>query len=72
MTKELLVPFTLSLPKEYRDLLRRMAAEDNLAHPDGMTTSAGLAREIICKHLSQIDCESEEQSVQSQTKEKTQ
>ena len=51
MSKDLLIPFTLSLPKAYRDLLRKMAAENNLARPDGIITTAGLARQILCEYL---------------------
>ena len=48
------VPLMISLPKKYRDLLRRMAAEKNLALPDDVVTAARLGREIICKHLEEL------------------
>ena len=50
-----LVPMMISLPKKYRDKLRTMAAEQNLKDPDQVTSAATIAKEIICKHLKQID-----------------
>ena len=52
MTKSKLVPMMISLPKEYRDRLRTMAAEQNLKNLDRVTSAATLAKEIICEHLS--------------------
>ena len=48
------VPLMISLPKKYRDLLRRMAAEKNLAIPDGVVTAARLGKEIICQYLDEL------------------
>jgi hypothetical protein len=42
----------ISLPKEYRDKLRTMAAEQNLRDPNQVTSAATIAKEIICEHLS--------------------
>ena len=52
MTKSKLVPMMISLPKEHRDKLRMMAAEQNLKNPDQVTSAATIAKEIICEHLS--------------------
>jgi hypothetical protein len=57
MAKSKLVPMMISLPKEYRDKLRTMAAEQNFNNPDQVTSAATIAKEIICDHLS-IDKES--------------
>ena len=48
------VPLMISLPKKYRDLLRRMAAEKNLVRPDDVVTAARLGKEIICQHLENL------------------
>jgi hypothetical protein len=53
MTKETF-PIFVTLTKEHRDLLRRMAAEKNLKNPDQVTTAASLAREIIAAHLDNL------------------
>ena len=58
MAKSKLVPMMISLPKEYRDKLRTMAAEQNFNNPDQVTSAATIAKEIICEHLS-IHLESE-------------
>ena len=57
MAKSNLVPMMISLPKEYRDKLRMMAAEQNLMNPDQVTSAATIAKEIICDHLA-LDQES--------------
>ena len=48
------VPLMISLPKKYRDLLRRMAAEKNLVRPDDVVTAARLGKEIICEYLEDL------------------
>jgi hypothetical protein len=58
MAKTKLVPMMISLPKEYRDKLRTMAAEQNFKNPDQVTSAATITKEIICDHLSK-DQESE-------------
>jgi hypothetical protein len=45
------VPMTLSVPKRYRDILRMMAAEQNLENPDLVTSASTIAREIVCRYL---------------------
>lgn len=52
MAKSKLVPMMISLPKEYRDKLRTMAAEQNFVNPDQVTSAATIAKKIICEHLS--------------------
>ena len=52
MAKSKLVPMMISLPKEYRDKLRMMAAQQNLKNPDKVTSGATIAKEIICERLS--------------------
>ena len=54
MEKSKLVPMMISLPKEYRDKLRTMAAEQNFKNPDQVTSGATIAKEIICDHLKNI------------------
>jgi hypothetical protein len=51
METEKMMSLTLSIPKSYRNLLRRIAAEQSLKDPDQLVTSARLAREIICEFL---------------------
>lgn len=45
------VPIMLSIPKKYRDLLRKIAAERNLANPDQVTSAAQIGSKIICEYL---------------------
>jgi hypothetical protein len=54
MEHEKLVSVTVSLPQTYRYLLRKMAAEQNLKHPERFTGISQLAREIICEQLDKI------------------
>lgn len=51
------IPFMISLPKTYRNLLRTMAAENNLSNPDSQSSAAQLAREIIVNHLDSMEKE---------------
>jgi hypothetical protein len=46
MAKSKLVPMMISLPKEFRDKLRTMAAEQNFVNPDQVTSAATIAKEI--------------------------
>ena len=45
------VPLMISLPQRYRDLLRKLAAEHNLSHPDEVLSAARIGRDIIVQHL---------------------
>ena len=51
------VPILISLPRKFRDLLRRMAAERNLANPDQVISGAQIASKIICDHLLNLENE---------------
>ena len=45
------VPLIISLPKKYRDHLRRLAAEKNLTNTDVVFSAARLSREIIVNYI---------------------
>jgi hypothetical protein len=45
------VPMMLSIPKKYRDVLRKLAAERNLENPDKVTSAAQIGSKIICEYL---------------------
>jgi hypothetical protein len=49
------VSIMLSIPKEYRDKLRKMAAGQNLENPNQVTSASTIAKEIICEHLDQMN-----------------
>ncbi|MFA5181441.1 MAG: hypothetical protein WC405_09000 [Syntrophales bacterium] len=49
------VSLIISLPKKYRDLLRKMAAEKNLTNQDTVCSAARLGREIIINHVDSTD-----------------
>jgi hypothetical protein len=51
MTDNRTVSLTISLPKHFRDILRKRASEWNLEHPDELISGAGIARDIICDLL---------------------
>lgn len=54
MTREKLVPMMISISREYRDLLRTMAAKKNWSNPDEVISAAQIAREIIGEHLETV------------------
>ena len=56
MSLEEKVSLTITIPKNYRDRLRTMAAQQNLNDPDQLTSASTIAREIICKYIDKIDC----------------
>ena len=45
------VPFTLTIPKQIRDFLRKLAAEENIKNPDQTTTASSLGRDILCNYF---------------------
>ena len=45
----------LSIDKEYRDRLRILAAEQNLKDPCQVKTASGIARDIVCEYLDQLN-----------------
>jgi hypothetical protein len=61
MSKEKLVPLMISISKELLDLLRTMAAKQNLENPNEVVSAAQIGREIIEQYLQTLD------NVQSQT-----
>ena len=46
-----LLPFMISIPREIRDNLRKLAATRNLENPDDVTSAAQIARKIIIENL---------------------
>jgi len=58
MSKSKQVPLMLSIPKEYRDKLRTMAARKNLENPDKVTSASQIGREIICDFLDKHNSDS--------------
>jgi hypothetical protein len=50
----------VTMPRPYRDLLRKMAAERNLVTPEKVVTAAGLCREIVCMYFDKLISEGEE------------
>ncbi len=54
------VALLVTMPKRYRDLLERMAAEWTLLNPGRTLRRAGLASQIIREHLDILYPESKE------------
>jgi len=54
MEQERFVSITISLPKAFRDQMRRMAAEASLKDPDEFMSISQLGREILCDHLKNL------------------
>lgn len=53
MSTEKKVPLMLSVPVEILTMLRTMAAQENLEHPESVTSAAEIAREIIINKLNE-------------------
>jgi hypothetical protein len=51
MNKSKSVPMMISLPKEVRDNLRIMAAEQNMKNPDQVTSAATIAKNFILEGI---------------------
>ena len=49
------IAMMLSIDKDYRDRLRTMAAEQNLKDPTQVKTASGIARDILCEYLDQLN-----------------
>ena len=64
--KEENVTLLITLPKPYRDLLERMAAEQTLLKPGRALRRAGLASQIIRKHLDNLYAKSKESQSEGQ------
>ncbi len=45
------VPIMLTVPKEIRDRLREMAAQENLKNPDKVTSAAEIGKKILISYL---------------------
>jgi hypothetical protein len=55
MYREEKVSLTIAIPKNYRDRLRTMAAQQNLHDPDQLTSASTIAREIICDYIDEFE-----------------
>ena len=55
MEKDLQSYLTLTIPKKYRDLLRTMAAKENLKNPDRVTSASEISKNIIIEHLENLN-----------------
>ena len=60
MTSKRAVPLMLSIPKEYRDQLRRLAARQNVKDPDQVTSASTIARHILCESLDRMNLRTKE------------
>jgi hypothetical protein len=61
MDTQTLVSLTISVPKSYRDQLRRIVAQSNLKNPDEVTSLSKLGREIFCGYLKSLVTEKKEE-----------
>lgn len=57
MDTERLVSITISVPKSYRDQLRKIVAQSNLKNLDEDTSISRIGREIILAYLNSLDGE---------------
>ena len=55
MSNEVKMAMMVSIDRVYRDQLRTMAAEQNLKDPTQVKTASGIARDILCEHLDQLN-----------------
>ena len=55
MSTEAKIAMMLSIDKDYRDRLRILAAEQNLKDPTQVVTASGIARDIVCDYLDQLN-----------------
>jgi hypothetical protein len=49
------VPLMLSVPRECRDRLRKMAAERNLQNPNKVVAASTIARELVMAGIEQVE-----------------
>ena len=54
MSDKAKIAMMLSIKKDYRDQLRKMAAEQNLKDLTQVVTASGIARDIVCDYLDRI------------------
>ena len=66
MYQEEKVSITIAIPKNYRDRLRTMAAQQNLHDPDQLTSASTIAREIICEYIDDLDCSEQNETSKRQ------
>jgi hypothetical protein len=57
MDTDRLVSITISVPKTYRDQLRKIIAQSNLKNPDELTSISRLGREIFLAYLNSLNVE---------------
>ncbi|MEI6127601.1 MAG: hypothetical protein WCQ99_13735 [Pseudomonadota bacterium] len=55
MSKSNQVPLMLTVPKSCRDILRTLAAQQNLENQDRVVSAAEIAKEILCRGLEEIN-----------------
>ena len=60
MKTERLVSITISIPKSYRDKLRKIVAQGNLVNPDEVTSLSEFGRQIFCGYLQGLEKEETE------------
>lgn len=61
MVTERLVSITISIPKTYKDRLRKIVAQSNLKNLDETTNISRLGREIFCEYLKNLTEEKKEE-----------
>ncbi len=54
MTTEKVISISIGIPRQYRDLLRKMALEANMKNPEHTVTLSQIGREIMCEALEKI------------------
>ena len=59
------VQINLSIPEQYRNLLRRMAAERVMSDPREVVTGASIATELLVTTLREISREKKEGELQN-------
>ena len=59
------VQINLSIPEQYRNLLRRMAAERVMSDPSQVVTGASIATELLVTTLKEISREKKEGEFQN-------
>ncbi len=55
------VQINLSIPEQYRNLLRRMAAERVMSDPSQVTTGSSIATELLLAALKEISGETKKE-----------
>lgn len=60
MTKQKKVQLCLFIPERLRERLRVLAAQRNIQNPEQEITGAGLAAEIVCAYLKNLENEQNE------------